>query len=59
MEWIEAYTSGSLPDYQMSAFLMAGVLQGFTSEETQGFMEAMLVFRCKNGSFFSFSTQSG
>ena len=42
MEWIEAYTSGSLPDYQMSAFLMAGVLQGFTSEETQGFMEAML-----------------
>ncbi len=42
MEWIEAYTRGSLPDYQMSAFLMAGVLQGFTSEETQGFMEAML-----------------
>lgn len=42
MDWVQAYTSGDLPDYQMSAFLMAGVLQGFTSNETQGFMEAML-----------------
>ncbi|MDR9388142.1 MAG: thymidine phosphorylase [Balneolaceae bacterium] len=42
MDWVQAYTSGDLPDYQMSAFLMAGVLQGFTTNETQGFMEAML-----------------
>ncbi len=42
IDWVQAFTSGELPDYQMSAFLMAGVLKGFTPEETQGFMEAML-----------------
>lgn len=31
---VKGYTDGSIPDYQMSAFLMAGFLRGFSDEET-------------------------
>lgn len=36
------YTSGEIPDYQFSAFLMAGFLNGFTKKETSCLTEAML-----------------
>jgi pyrimidine-nucleoside phosphorylase len=32
--WIEAYTRGDIPDYQMSAWLMAVCWRGMTAEET-------------------------
>jgi pyrimidine-nucleoside phosphorylase len=32
--WIEGYTSGSIPDYQASAWCMAVLLNGLTDEET-------------------------
>lgn len=39
---IDAYTSGALPDYQMSAFLMAAFLKGMDAAEIQALTHAML-----------------
>lgn len=39
---INSFTSGKVPDYQFSAFLMAGFLNGFTKQETSYLTEAML-----------------
>lgn len=39
---ISSYTKQKLPDYQFSAFLMAGYLNGFTKEETSFLTKAML-----------------
>ena len=39
---IEAYSSDSMPDYQMSAFLMAGFLNGLDDEEAASLTQAML-----------------
>jgi pyrimidine-nucleoside phosphorylase len=44
-EWtalIEAYTAGKVPDYQMSALLMAVVWRGLTPEELAALTDAML-----------------
>ena len=38
---IRGYTAGEIPDYQMSAWLMAVVLKGMTSEETAAVTMAM------------------
>lgn len=39
---VEGYTAKNIPDYQFSAFLMAGFIQGFTVEETAALTKAML-----------------
>lgn len=39
---IEGYLNESIPDYQMSAFLMAVTIEGMTEEETFAFTELML-----------------
>jgi pyrimidine-nucleoside phosphorylase len=39
---VRDYTAKDIPDYQMSAFLMAGYLRGFTHEETVALTDAML-----------------
>jgi pyrimidine-nucleoside phosphorylase len=39
---IATYTKGDVPDYQMSAWLMAVVLRGMTRQETASLTEAML-----------------
>jgi pyrimidine-nucleoside phosphorylase len=39
---IRAYTAGSVPDYQMSAFLMAAFLQGLNESESEALTRAML-----------------
>ncbi|MFK7844617.1 MAG: thymidine phosphorylase [Rhodothermales bacterium] len=39
---VDAYTTGDLPDYQMSAFLMAAFLNGLNAEETSALTHAML-----------------
>ncbi len=39
---IAGYTRGEIPDYQMSAFLMAALLRGLNGAETAALTEAML-----------------
>jgi len=39
---IDAYTRGDIPDYQMSAFLMAAFLNGLNKKEASAFTHAML-----------------
>ena len=39
---VSAYTSGEIPDYQVSAWLMAVVLRGMTRAETAALTDAML-----------------
>ncbi len=40
---IEGYTNGVVPDYQMSAWLMASFLNGLNEEETYCLTRAMLL----------------
>lgn len=39
---VDRYTKGLIPDYQMSAFLMAAFLRGLNFEETKALTEAMI-----------------
>jgi len=39
---VRGYTRGNIPDYQVAAWLMAGVLRGFTRQETSDLTELML-----------------
>ncbi len=41
-EVIMAYTRGDIPDYQVSAWLMAAFVRGLSEEETQALTEALL-----------------
>ena len=52
---IEAYTRGALPDYQMSALLMAIYFQGMNHQETLALTRCML----HSGSVADLSTVSG
>src|ERR1700687_2070651 len=52
---IAAYTRGDIPDYQMSAWLMAVVLRGMSRPEIAALTEAML----HSGSVLDFSDLSG
>lgn len=49
------YTSGKIRDYQFSAFLMAGFLNGFTKQETSYLTDAML----KSGKVLNLSSIKG
>ena len=40
-QMIQGFCEGTIPDYQMSAFLMAVIFQGMTKEETSALTEAM------------------
>jgi pyrimidine-nucleoside phosphorylase len=49
--FISGYTSGAIPDYQVSAWLMATLLKGMTRAETAALTDAML----HSGEVLSFS----
>jgi len=53
--FIAAYTVGEIPDYQMSAWLMAVVLRGLSRAETAALTEAML----RSGRVLDFSDLAG
>lgn len=55
---INGYTDGSIPDYQVSAFLMAVFYQDMTDEEITQMTLAMVGFRRNCGSFFYRRNQS-
>lgn len=50
--WITAYTAGEIPEYQMSAWLMAVCWRGMTSEETAALCRCMV----DSGARLSWST---
>lgn len=52
---ISEYTSNNIPDYQMSAFLMAGFINGFSKNETAWLTKAMLY----SGSVLNFNHING
>ncbi len=52
---VNGYTAGEIPDYQVSAFLMAVCLRGMTSAETVALTETML----RSGAVLDFSGVSG
>ncbi len=52
---IDGYTRGEIPDYQMSAFLMAAFLRGLNRAETAALTEAML----HSGQVLDFSDMPG
>jgi pyrimidine-nucleoside phosphorylase/thymidine phosphorylase len=52
---IDSFTRGDVPDYQMSAFLMAVFLRGMTPSETVALTECML----RSGSILSFDDVPG
>jgi pyrimidine-nucleoside phosphorylase len=54
-QFIAAYTAGQIPDYQMSAWLMAVVLRGMSRAETAALTEAML----RSGRVLDFSDLAG
>ncbi len=54
-QFIAAYTAGEIPDYQMSAWLMAVVLRGMTRPEIAALTEAML----HSGRVLDFSDLAG
>src|SRR5580658_1419189 len=54
-QFIAAYTAGDIPDYQMSAWLMAVVLRGMTRPEIAALTEAML----HSGQVLDFSGLAG
>jgi pyrimidine-nucleoside phosphorylase len=54
-QFIAAYTRGDIPDYQMSAWLMAVVLQGMSRPEIAALTEAML----HSGRVLDFSDLAG
>ncbi|MGA9509872.1 MAG: thymidine phosphorylase [Candidatus Sulfotelmatobacter sp.] len=52
---VNAYTAGTIPDYQVSAWLMAVVLRGMTRAETASLTDAML----RSGDILDLSSLSG
>ncbi|PSQ73210.1 MAG: thymidine phosphorylase, partial [Bacteroidetes bacterium QH_6_64_77] len=52
---IDGYTDGEVPDYQMSAFLMAAYLNGLSSAEAAALTDAML----QSGTHIDLSNVSG
>ncbi len=53
--FIDAYTGGAVPDYQMSAFLMAAYLNGLSDAEAAALTDAML----QSGTHIDLSSVSG
>ena len=47
---VNGYTTGEIPDYQMSAFLMATFFSGMTDRELSALTECMMQFGRNPGS---------